>query len=66
MSFIINVQDPTDDFESPILQAQCQPLRFVVGQNVWGERLDKQLAVCLPEHSRGRLQGWIEQGHVRI
>ena len=66
MSFIINVQDPTDDFESPFLQAQCQPLRFVVGQNVWGERLDKQLAVCLPEHSRGRLQGWIEQGHVRI
>jgi len=66
VSFIINAQDPPDDFEAPILQTPCQSLRFVVGQNVWGERLDKQLAVCLPEHSRGRLQGWIEQGHVRI
>ncbi len=66
MSFIINAQDPADDFEAPILQTQCQTLRFLVGQNVWGERLDKQLAICLPAHSRGRLQGWIEQGHVRI
>lgn len=66
MSFIINVQDPPEDFEARILQTQIQSLRFVIGQNVWGARLDKQLAVCLPEHSRGRLQGWIEQGHVRI
>lgn len=66
VSFIINVQDPTDDFEAPILQSPDQSLRFVVGQNVWGERLDKQLAFCLPAHSRGRLQGWIEQGHVRV
>lgn len=66
MSFIINAQDSPDDFEAPIFLAQCQSLQFVVGQNVWGERLDKQLAVFLPEHSRGRLQGWIAQGHVRI
>lgn len=29
-------------------------------------RLDKVLAQLLPQHSRGRLQGWIEAGHVTI
>jgi len=66
VSFIINAQDPQDDLETLFLQAQTVPLRFVVADNVWGERLDKQLATYLPEHSRARLQGWIEQGHVRI
>jgi 23S rRNA pseudouridine1911/1915/1917 synthase len=31
-----------------------------------GERLDKWLARALSEHSRGRLQGWIEAGAVRL
>lgn len=30
------------------------------------ERLDKVLARLLPEHSRSRLQGWIEDGHVLV
>jgi len=30
------------------------------------ERLDKVLAQLLPEHSRSRLQGWIEAGHVQV
>lgn len=30
------------------------------------ERLDKVLAKLLPEHSRSRLQGWIEAGHVYV
>lgn len=29
-------------------------------------RLDKALAGLLPEHSRSRLQGWIEAGHVMV
>src|SRR5690606_15765496 len=29
-------------------------------------RLDKLLAELIPEHSRARLQGWIEAGHVRV
>lgn len=29
-------------------------------------RLDKVLAGLLPEHSRSRLQGWIEAGHVLV
>jgi 23S rRNA pseudouridine1911/1915/1917 synthase len=66
VSFIINAQDPSDDLELAFSQAQNPVVRFVVGDGVWGERLDKQLATYLPEHSRGRLQGWIEQGHVRV
>lgn len=38
---------------------------FVVPAGVAG-RLDKILAQLLPEHSRSRLQGWIEDGHVAI
>lgn len=29
-------------------------------------RLDKLLAQLLPEHSRGRIQSWIEAGHVTV
>lgn len=38
---------------------------FTVPPGVAG-RLDKVLAQLLPEHSRSRLQGWIENGHVRV
>jgi len=31
-----------------------------------GERLDKALALLMPAHSRGRLQQWIEAGHVSV
>jgi 23S rRNA pseudouridine1911/1915/1917 synthase len=30
------------------------------------DRLDKVLAQLVPEHSRSRLQGWIESGHVLV
>lgn len=30
------------------------------------ERLDKVLARLIPEHSRSRIQGWIEDGHVLL
>lgn len=30
------------------------------------ERLDKALARLMPQHSRGRLQAWIEGGHVQV
>lgn len=30
------------------------------------ERLDKTLARLIPEHSRSRLQSWIESGHVQV
>jgi len=39
--------------------------RFTVPAGTSG-RLDKVLAQLIPEHSRSRLQGWIEAGHVRV
>lgn len=30
------------------------------------DRLDKVLARLMPEHSRSRIQAWIEQGHVQV
>lgn len=39
--------------------------QFVVPEGT-RDRLDKILAQLLPEHSRARLQGWIESGHVQV
>ena len=43
-----------------------QPVRFVVPTEHQGERLDRFLSACLPEHSRARLQKWVEQGFVTL
>ena len=40
--------------------------RFVLPITQEPERLDKTLALLLPEHSRSRLQSWIEDGHVQV
>lgn len=37
-----------------------------VGAGQSGDRLDKALAALMPAHSRGRLQQWIEAGHVLV
>ena len=42
------------------------PLDLVAGPEAHGVRLDKWLAGQLRQHSRSRLQGWIESGAVRI
>ncbi len=39
---------------------------LVVPSGQRADRLDKVLAALLPEHSRSRLQGWIESGHVQV
>lgn len=41
-------------------------IEIIVEADALGERLDKWLAMRLPEHSRGRLRKWIEAGHVRV
>lgn len=41
-------------------------LEFRLGVSVLPDRLDKILAGLLPQHSRSRLQGWIEAGHVLL
>ncbi len=40
--------------------------QFRLPMTMIGERLDKVLAGLIPEHSRSRLQGWIEAGHVLV
>lgn len=66
MNRIINADEHPDDPSPPTQPLKAAQRRFVVPDQVWGERLDKHLALCLPEHSRGRLQGWIEKGHVHV
>lgn len=56
--------DDTDiDKESDSFPA---PLEFELPLSALPERLDKVLAGLIPEHSRSRLQGWIESGHVLL
>jgi 23S rRNA pseudouridine1911/1915/1917 synthase len=43
-----------------------RPLEFQLPFTAIPERLDKVLAKLIPEHSRSRLQGWIESGHVLV
>jgi len=59
-----------DDLDSEIgegsgLQAAA-PRRLQVPAALAGERLDKALAILMPEVSRSRIQQWIEAGDVRI
>lgn len=42
------------------------PLEFRLPVDAVQERLDKALARLIPEHSRSRLQAWIEEGHVLV
>lgn len=42
----------------------ADPMEFRLGVTTVPDRLDKILARLLPHHSRGRLQRWIEHGHV--
>lgn len=41
-------------------------VRFVIPENLAGVRLDKVLATLMPEHSRGRIQTWLESGYVQV
>ncbi len=43
-----------------------QVLKYVLPHDQAPERLDKVLARLVPEHSRSRLQGWIQAGHVLV
>lgn len=46
--------------------ASEEPLEYRLGATAASDRLDKVLARLLPRHSRSRLQGWIEEGHVLL
>jgi 23S rRNA pseudouridine1911/1915/1917 synthase len=48
------------------LPSNDEPHILRVPSKTIADRLDKVLASLLPEHSRGRLQGWIEAGFVQV
>ena len=43
-----------------------EPQLVTVPSGTRADRLDKVLAGLLPDHSRSRLQGWIEAGNVHV
>lgn len=63
---MIQPTEMPQDFELEDEQDLYAPRRYIVQETQSGHRLDKVLAQCLSEHSRARLQGWIEQGHVTV
>lgn len=56
----------SDTAASAELLADDEPLTLFITSDTPADRLDKILAGLMPEHSRGRLQGWIEAGHVFV
>src|SRR5690606_29015237 len=44
----------------------AEPEAFELPFTALAERLDKVLARLMPQHSRSRLQAWIEDGHVHV
>jgi 23S rRNA pseudouridine1911/1915/1917 synthase len=58
-----------DDYIQGELQdpaAQATPLQWTVDDASDGMRLDRALALALPQYSRSRLQRWIELGAVQV
>ncbi|MDH2235682.1 RluA family pseudouridine synthase [Pigmentiphaga sp. GD03639] len=53
---------PSQDIESQ----EAEPRLLDLPSGTRADRLDKVLAQLLPEHSRSRLQGWIERGGVLV
>lgn len=56
---------PDTDTEKDSLFS-AEPLRFVLPISSAPDRLDKTLARLIPQHSRSRLQSWVENGHVLV
>jgi 23S rRNA pseudouridine1911/1915/1917 synthase len=66
-TFIDGDDSPDDESSGVVTLGPAAPAErlFTVPAGMAG-RLDKVLAQLIPEHSRSRLQGWIEAGHVRV
>jgi 23S rRNA pseudouridine1911/1915/1917 synthase len=56
----------SDIAASADLPSDDEPQILRVPENVQADRLDKVLSGLLAEHSRSRLQGWIEAGYVQV
>ena len=60
------IEDENLPDETPEGTARGEPQLVTVPSATRADRLDKVLAGLLPEHSRSRLQGWIESGNVLV
>lgn len=54
------------DLGDSVSAVQTATLHFVIEPPMTGQRLDKTLAQLMPEHSRARIQGWIEAANVMV
>jgi 23S rRNA pseudouridine1911/1915/1917 synthase len=48
------------------MSAEFQVIDLEIPPELAGQRLDSALARLLPQHSRTRIKGWIEEGAVRV
>lgn len=61
---IDEVMEDADEFGPG--EVELAPIMLQLEPESCGVRLDKVLATHLPKYSRGRLQQWIEEGHVSV
>ncbi|WP_395010740.1 RluA family pseudouridine synthase [Undibacterium sp.] len=55
------------EHEDPIKPSQqLESISLRLPDSICGDRLDKVLSKLVPQYSRGRLQQWIEEGHVLV
>ena len=54
------------DFEGDLTADPLAPIELELSKSDCGERLDKVVARMVPQFSRGRLQSWIEEGHITV
>lgn len=55
------------EHEDPIKPSQpLEPISLRLPDSICGDRLDKVLSKLVSQYSRGRLQQWIEEGHVLV
>lgn len=59
---LTTIDPTTPDGESQEAEAR----HWELAESAPTQRLDKTLAQLIPEHSRSRLQGWIERGNVLV
>jgi 23S rRNA pseudouridine1911/1915/1917 synthase len=66
LGVMIQPVEPSDEWLLDSEAIVQETVTFRVPAELSGERLDKVLAALLTEHSRGRIQSWIEQGFVEV
>lgn len=55
------------DQDTPIKAIQePEVIELTLPDSICGDRLDKVLSKLVPQYSRGRIQQWIEEGHVLV